>query len=250
MEFSIRKCALALAMTSVVVGCTSSTSSNLVKTEAIWAEMKVEANGNSAHVGVELNIGNKSGTNVVLVGEDYLEVAAGGQSKRLSQDTDFLDVDYETRINVSKGNTRFTISLHRDDNEVRRSNVELPMGFSILSPLQSDSLRNNSAFNVQIDGSDSASQTSLHLTSHCRTTTGGSYSAHMEETFNNTTSRVYTINQLTIFNDSVIDKSRDCTLDVEIVRTRSGQVASQFANGSEIKARQIRKVEDIEVRLD
>ena len=250
MDLSKKTGLLITAIAAAVAGCSSSTPSNLVKTEAIWAEMKIEADGKDAKVGVELNISGRFGNNVILVGEDRLEVSAAGQTKKLTKDTDFLDVDYETSLNVSQSNTLFTISLYRDDNEVRRSSVELPMEFDLLSPRAIDRLRADSTFNVQIDGSDSASQTSVHMYANCKNITGGTVSNHMEETFNNITSRSYTVNQLPIFNDSLIDKRQKCTMDIKVIRTRNGSVASGFAGGSSLKASQHRTVKDIEVRLD
>ena len=124
------------------------------------------------------------------------------------------------------------------------------MEFTLLSPLSSDKLDADSTFNVQIDGSDSASQTSVHMYARCKNITGGEFKNNMEETFNNITSRSYSVNKLPIFDDPLIDKNKTCHMDVEIVSTRNGSVASGLAGGSSLKASQKRIVKDIEVRLD
>ena len=249
MVFSKRAWVVAVAMGSVLTGCTSDTKSEFVKTKAMWAEMKVVANGESAKVGVELNVGGSSGTNVVLSGEDYLEVTAGGQSKRLGKDYDFLDVDYETRIDISEGNTLFEISLHRKKDEVQRSTVELPLGFTILSPQKGDELTSNAILNVQIDGSDSASDAEIEFTGRCKNSSGSTIINQETESFNNTSSRTFRIGEMSIFNKSQIDKERKCELDIKITRSRKGQVASAFKGSSKIKAYHYREVKDIEVDL-
>ncbi len=101
-----------------VIGCGESTDSENIKTTGIWVKMKADARDDGrTRVVVELNVGGEFGTNVVLSGNEYLEVTALGVTKRMVKDTDLFDVDYQVYMDTNVSDTRFQVAFYRTTGE-------------------------------------------------------------------------------------------------------------------------------------
>lgn len=79
-----------------LVGCsTESTQSDIVKTEGIWADIRVTSNGDTSRVVTEFNLNNSSGANIILSEGDSVVAKLGNEKKQLEKDDDLFDVDYQ-----------------------------------------------------------------------------------------------------------------------------------------------------------
>ncbi|USE72011.1 hypothetical protein CTT31_23385 [Pseudoalteromonas maricaloris] len=124
------------SISTFLTACTSETESNLLKTNAISADISINSNGERARIVAELNVGDSFGSNVNLSEGDTLRAIVNGQTIQLIKDTDILDIDYEGRSSVVTGNSLYTIQLNRKKEENASASVELPLGFLILTPKQ------------------------------------------------------------------------------------------------------------------
>ena len=136
-----------LAATWMLSGCSSeSVDSEGIATSAIWAGITITTTNNSqAGITVELNVGGDSGTNLVLNNNDRVDVTSSRETITLTQDTDFLDVDYEGSIDISGGGDTLTVALVRggsngssnsgqNNDSAPNSNLIIPEPFMINFP--------------------------------------------------------------------------------------------------------------------
>jgi len=248
---NINKIAIAVTSSFLLFACGGDNkASSKVSTEQIWADFKIESDGKESKVKAELHERDSSGAHLILAGGDYLQVSVLNTKKKLQFDNIFEDAKYQSKVSVTSDNALFTIDFYRKKEGSMLSTAELPQNFKILSPIDNASYGPNNDLLVQIDGVDSESNTEIIMTAKCKATSGGDRRVSQSITFNEVASQQFDLTELTMFQDSAIDRSKSCDLDIEISRSRQGQVASQFTGGSRIRAYQIREVEDITVRLN
>lgn len=239
--------AVAVALLTLVACSSEETESSNVKTAAIWVDMKVDSNGERSRVVAELNVSGATGTNVVLSSEDSLVVSAGGQSKTLQKDTDFLDVDYQGYLNVVSGETVFTITLNRKNETNATSTVALPASFAIHAPLSSDVYMLAQNINIDWDGLANDTMATLGVTSYCKDITGADLTQFHSVEISDDGQYDLVPNSLDMFKNTQVDFNKDCRLDIAISRKTSGQTASSFKRSSKIIAKQHRSVKNIKI---
>ncbi|PAJ74490.1 hypothetical protein CJF42_10290 [Pseudoalteromonas sp. NBT06-2] len=227
-----------------LIACTSDTESDLIKTEGLWAGIKVESNGSRTRVNTEFNVGGSSGTNVILTSNDNVMATANGITKELEKDFDLLDVDYQGYFDITAGNTEFTIELKRNKNENASATVALPVSFSILSPQKGNDIFFNKAFNVHVDGTDSSSESSYNLVAKCKTKSGGNLTLLEGADFKQEGDYIFNLSDFVIFDHGDLDKSKSCIVSIEITREKTGTM-SNFHSKSIVTSAQIRKVTDL-----
>ncbi|KDC49717.1 MULTISPECIES: hypothetical protein [Pseudoalteromonas] len=228
----------------MLCACTSETASDLIKTKGIWAGFELVSDGSRTRINAELNAGDMYGSNIVLSDSDTLQVIVRGTAVELSKDTDFLDVDYQAYINITDDNEPFDILFNRDDEISTRSTVELPHNFIILTPSSEQNFSITNTITVQLDGIDTNSASTIELSSHCTTNNN---STLIQSTSSSVTSSSYSfnLNNLIMFNDTQIDKSKACNLTILVERVRSGAISGEFASQSYIQAKQQRTINNM-----
>ncbi len=241
---------LTLALMAVTACSTEETESEYIKTEGIWADIKIESDGTRSRVVTELNVGGSNGTNVSLSNEDKLVATANGQSKTLQRDTDFLDIDYQEYFDITSDNSVFKISLNRKkETDASDSHVELPLNFDIHTPSNSDNFGVNQIITLHWDSLSADKSIELNLHSDCTANDGTTISAY--ETLDTPDDGLYAINLsvLNMFKNNSLDKSKNCDLDLKLTRKNHGEIDARFHNGSRITASQIRKVKDLNINI-
>lgn len=228
----------------MLCACTSETASELVKTKGIWASFELVSDGNRTRVNAELNAGDANGSNIVLSDSDKLLAIVRTTAIKLKKDSDFLDVDYQAYINITDDNERFDIAFDRDDEISTRSSVELPLNFIILTPSNEQNFRLNSTITVQLDGTDPNSMSNVELSSKCTTKNNETL---IQSTLNEIKYASYTfeLNNLVMFNNAQIDKSKTCELNIIVERARLGAISGEFAKQSYIRAKQQRAIKNM-----
>lgn len=230
---------------AILGGCTSETSSDLLKTQAIQADFKVSSNGQRTKVVAELNVGDTFGSNVELSEGDKLLVEVNGKRSALTKDTDFLDIDYEGRFSDTQDNTLFGISLLRKSEKEAKASVTLPANFSILTPVSTDKILYNQDITIELDTIDKLSSTELVLHYSCDNTNGGTVSGSYATSLNDATS-FFNLHTLNLIDAALLIDLKNCNLDVVINRYRIGDISENFANFSQIKGEQTRAVKNID----
>lgn len=237
---------LAVAVLTMTACSSEQTPSQLVETEGMWADMKVESDGDRSRIVVELNVSGPNGNNVVLGNQDKLFVSAEGQSKQLKKDTDFLDVDYQEYMDVTVDDAEFNIQLQRESKaDANGTTVILPKNFEIQSPLSSDIYTLDDTVAVTWDGLGEAKQVTLDVGSVCKNTNGDDLTQHQAVITDDDGQYDIELKTQSMFSHTDVDLTKDCTLSVTIRRENTGQVDSTFLSSSKIIAAQYRKVKDI-----
>lgn len=247
---TIRNMTVVAASSLLLFACGDNKASSQVSTERIWADFNIESDGRETVVMAELHERDSAGEHLILTGGDYLQVSVLNTRKKLTFDNIFDDAKYQEKVSTTYDNALFTIDFYRKKEGSMLSTVELPQNFRILAPKSKDSYSANSRLSFQIDGVDNASQTDIILTAKCKANSGGNRRLSQTIPFNEVANLSFQVSQLTMFQDTDIDRNKACELDVEVSRQRIGQVANQFANGSRIRAFQRREVKDLSVRLN
>jgi len=157
-------------------------------------------------VNVELNVGGRNGTNIELSGNERLEASVGGETIRLTQDTDLFDVDYEGTLNTSTSNDPYRISFFRED---AGNNLELIASTS------------------------------------CTTNTGSNRASVDFFTISDDGAEDFSLNRLSVANDNTIDRNRNCDLSFTLERVQNGTLDVRFEEGGQITATQSREVDDL-----
>lgn len=241
-----------LAVTTLAfAGCsTQTTDSSVIETETIWANITVASDGERSRVSTELNVSGPTGNNLNLTSGDKLYVRAGGISKQLEKDFDFLDIDYQSYINVTASNELFTISLERpNDSDAQNSTVELPMAFDIHSPIANQVYQGNEAIDIHWDEMTGDQQIYLELVSECKTLSGGNVLQVEDYSIEDDGQYVIVPNQLEMFKNANINKTKRCTFKVFLQRKNFGTPDPLFKNNSKISATQYRQVENVKIDL-
>lgn len=238
----------------LMTGCNStSTTSEVIQTEGIWAKMEVTANDDGrSRVVVELNVGGEFGTNVELTANEYLEVSANGITARLSEDNDIFDIDYQTYLDTTESDTEFNIRFYRANGEaITNSFARLPEAFSITSPQSSEEFSYQDV--VTLNWTPSQVSGSIRLVSivECYTINGGRHSSAQSLDTNDDGTYQFVIEDHAIFSNGFgnFNRNRNCHLDFELERERGGTVDSQFERDSFFKTSQVRSLKNVQVKL-
>ncbi|MEK0159883.1 hypothetical protein WLQ65_12200 [Pseudoalteromonas piscicida] len=234
------------SISTFLTACTSETESDLLKTNAISADISINSNGERARIVAELNVGDSFGSNVNLSEGDTLRAIVNGQTIQLIKDTDILDIDYEGRSSVVTGNSLYTIQLNRKKEENASASVELPLGFLILTPEAEKTFRYDEDIEIHIDGIDSASEASLIVNYVCSNNTGGLVTGSFSTQFGNSTSKTFNAQSASLIDLDQIKTSKPCEFDIEVQRVRTGSFSGALKDNSLIRGIQSRVIKDLE----
>ncbi|GGI70412.1 hypothetical protein [Shewanella gelidii] len=245
---SIQKCTVFLIVPFAISGCLSSTESDNIDNNALWASIKIEDRnaGPTAKVTAELNVGGFSGTNVELSDGEKLEVTVNGETSELKHDTDFLDIDYQTHVQVTREVTLFTIDFYRNgEPDILGSNVELPLAFDIVEPEEEQRIFSDTPLSVQWNSALSDSEMKVNVSVSCGTSTGGTVA--LAKDFMTADDGNYNVNLNTAFLNEIqdLDREQSCDVEVELLRRSEGSLADGYGEGGEIVALRARKVDEI-----
>jgi hypothetical protein len=239
---------VAMGLLALVACSSEETDSSFIKTEGIWANIKIESDGQRSRVVTELNVSGATGTNVVLGSQDSLSVTAQGQTKTLLKDTDFLDIDYQEYIDVTADDSLFTIALHRQvETDATQSTVTLPTNFEIHGPLSSDVFHLNEYIQVDWDGISIDEQIQLTVSSNCKDINGSDILQVVSFSVADNSQYDILPSELEMFKNASVDLTKDCTINITLTRTKEGQADSHFKSGSKIYATQYRRIEGIRI---
>ncbi|MCF2828025.1 MULTISPECIES: hypothetical protein [unclassified Pseudoalteromonas] len=234
------------SISTFLTACTSETESDLLKTNAISADISINSNGERARIVAELNVGDSFGSNVNLSEGDTLRAIVNGQTIQLIKDTDILDIDYEGRSSVVTGNSLYTIQLNRKKEENASASVELPLGFLILTPEAEKTFRYDEDIEIHIDGIDLASETSLIVNYACPNNTGGLVTGSFSTQFGNSTSNTFNAKSASLIDLEQIATSKPCEFDMEVQRVRTGSFSGALKDNSLIRGIQSRVIKGLE----
>lgn len=244
-------CCLSLFL---MIGCNSeSVESEDIQTSGIWAKMDVDAREDQrSRVVVELNVGGEYGTNVELSDGEYLEVEAGGVVKRLDEDTDILDIDYQAYMNTVESDTLFTIRFYRSNGEnIVNSSARLPDSFDIITP--QDNAQFELSENLLLTWTPNRDGQSVHLHSSvtCTNTDGNRTSSATSFDIDDDGQYEYDISSNNLFANgtSGLNTSVLCDLDLRLERRGSGVIDPAFDSGGKFRIIQSRKRHNLTVNL-
>ncbi|MEQ3528332.1 hypothetical protein [Pseudoalteromonas sp. XMcav11-Q] len=235
----------AASVSTFLTACTSETESDLLKTNAISADISITSNGERARIVAELNVGDSFGSNVNLSEGDTLRAIVNGQTIQLAKDTDILDIDYEGRSSVVTGNSLYTIQLNRKKEANASASVELLLGFLVLTPEAEKTFRYDENIEIHIDGIDSASETSLIVNYACSNNTGGLVTGSFSTQFGSSTSNTFNAKSAGFIDLEQISTSKPCEFDMEIQRVRTGHFNGELKENSLIRGIQSRVIKDL-----
>ncbi|PHI39003.1 hypothetical protein CBQ28_00350 [Pseudoalteromonas sp. GCY] len=236
-----------------LVGCsTESTQSDVVKTEGIWADIRVTSNGEGSRVVTEFNLNSSSGANVILSDGDSVRATLGNERKILVKDSDLFDVDYQGYFTATAKNSELTLEFIRDkENEKLTSRVKLPAPIKLYSPVSERFNRNDNILVEWREESDINTKLFLEFKSFCTKTTGDSSLISFEsEILESGGQYKILLSELTGFDDDALDKTKPCDTTVTLFRTRKGAIDPKFKSGSRINAIQEKQSEKFQITLN
>lgn len=219
-----------VAAIGALSGCSKeeTVSSENIKTKGIAALIEVKAeNENSSQVRVELLVGgDESNTHVILDNGDKLTVAANGETKTLSAESEGI---YTATIGTGAADTEFVIGLERpDDTPAPNSTGKLPAPFT-LAAIDNKS-RATDAVDITWDPSGSDSIVIDVL--------GDCIKEHKDIKTSDTGSYTIAAGDLVSGFDS--DKDKTCDVTVRVWRERGGSPDGAYDGESTMVMRQVR----------
>ncbi|MEK0160194.1 hypothetical protein WLQ65_13820 [Pseudoalteromonas piscicida] len=247
---SVLSCCIALAS---LIGCsTESTQSDVVKTEGIWADIRVTSNDEGSRVVTEFNLNSSSGANVILSDGDSVRATLGNERKILVKDHDLFDVDYQGYFTATAKNSELTLEFIRDkENEKLTSRVKLPAPIKLYAPVSERFNRNDDILVEWREEGDITTKLFLEFKSFCTKTTGESSLISFEsEILESGGQYKILLSELTGFDDDALDKTKPCDTTVTLFRTRKGAIDTKFKAGSRINAIQEKQSEKFQITLN
>lgn len=249
-RFALTPTAIALAALTLSACSTQTTDSDVIQTDTIWANIKIASDGERSRISTELNVSGPGGNNLNLTAGDKLIVRAGGISTELIKDFDFLDIDYQGYVYVTASDALFTIALERpNDQDAQNSKVNLPAAFDIHSPIENQLYQANETIDIHWDGLQANKTIFLELASKCQTLTGSDVIQIVNFTIDDDGQHVINPNELEMFQNSNINKSKRCEMEIFLQRKNFGTTDPLFQSSSKISATQYRKVENVRIDL-
>ena len=220
-------------------GCTSTSSEN-VTTQGISADIDIFADGaGRTFVSVDLRVGGGGlgGTSLQLGPSDSLLATANGVQRTLSENSSlFGEYSYFTTFNFDTANTVFTVALDRaNGTSAPNSNVVLPEGFSISSPMITDVFGASDAIPIIWSPSGTSIAPEVFVTLTC-TMPSGLTMTNSRLTSLGSDSGGTSVNVASVLPFGTLDSSRLCDGTVELSRWRSGNLDPNYGEGGQIDA--------------
>ncbi|MCG9760304.1 MULTISPECIES: hypothetical protein [Pseudoalteromonas] len=234
-------------------GCSSeSTTSDIVATEKIWADIRLTANGKRARVVTEFNKSSSIGANIILSPSDKVQATVGNEVKVLEMDEDILDIDYQGYFSQTTKNTEFKLELIRSkENKTLTSKVLLPEEVLLYSPVAS-TYRKDSRIVVEWKPVNEPNTTlTLFFNASCTTNTGDPSSiSRYVELDDSDGSYTILLGSIEGLHKDNLNKKKSCKSHITLSRSKKGTVDSQFKSGSSIHAIQEKESEELTILLN
>lgn len=229
-----------------LAGC-SSTSSDNVTTQGIHADIDVFANGSgSTFVDAELEVGSDGigRTSLELAPGDRLTVTANGIQKPMIEDASVIGrFRYEASFDFDDPNTLFTVSFARDDGiSASNSNVTLPEGFIVQSPLNNDVFSQAADIPIAWTPSGTSIVPDIHVSLSCTTVSGIAFTARESVTLSSDTG-VANLPVAAVIPIGSLDDTRLCDGEVHFSRWRRGNLDPNYGEGGDITAEHIERAQ-------
>ena len=231
--------------TVALCGCSSTTSDN-VATEGINADIDVFANGSGrTFVDVELEVGDGlGGTSLELVAGDQLTVTANGIQKTMTEDASIIGrFRYEATFDFDDAGTEFTVSFSRNNGvNAPNSNVSLPEGFIVQSPLNNDVFSQAQDIPIQWTPNGTTITPDIDVSLSCSTTSGVMFTATQNVTLSGDTG-VASLPVASVIPFGTLDETRLCEGEVRFSRWRRGNLDPNYGEGGDITAEHIERAQ-------
>ena len=236
MNAKLSTAALTLALTAVFGSGCAQVESDDVKTDGIYADLLVQADGSGSSVATAaLKVGGaSSNTFLDLTAGDALEAANGDDVSAMVRNEALGVIWYSAIFAVDSADAPFKISfLREEDVSAPDSDVTMPAGFAITAPAPNTSFsRASDAVVVTWDNSGSTDGFSWQITGDCIVAQFGN------QTADNGT--------LTIPAGAIQpgqnQGANSCTANIQLFRTRAGTLDGAYGEGGVIRARQTRTI--------
>lgn len=234
---------LLFCTTILIYGC-STTSSENVKSQGIYAFIVVEAVDNTATgVAVTLNVGSATGTALILNGSDSLIATARGVTQTLTKTRDVFGlVYYITTFNFNVPGTEVVVSLSRpQDTSCPNSHVLMPDPFTVTAPSSGQSFNSQDTITVNwTPAAPAAGTINIDISTRCTAADGSrvDYSKSLTPGDTGTTS----IPVASVLPVDSYDRTQACTCNVDVSRTADGILDPNYGEGGAIMADQSRMV--------
>jgi hypothetical protein len=227
-------------------GC-SSTSSENVTTQGIHADIDVFANGSgSTVVDVELEVGGDgiTRTSLELGRGDTLTVTANGIQKTMTEDASILGrFRYIASFDFDDAGTMFTVAFIRNNGtNAPNSNVTLPEGFIVQSPLNNDIFSLADDIPIAWTPSGTSIVPSIQVSLSCPTTSGISFTDTESVTLSSDTG-VASLPVAAVIPIGTLDTTRLCEGEVHFSRWRRGNLDPNYGEGGDITAEHIERAQ-------
>lgn len=231
--------------TVALCGCSNTTSDN-VATAGINADIDVFANGSGrTFVDVELEVGDGlGGTSLELVAGDQLTVTANGIQKTMTEDVSIIGrFRYEAAFDFDDAGTEFTVSFSRDNGvNAPNSNVSLPEGFIVQSPLNNDVFSQAQDIPIQWMPNGTTITPDIDVSLSCSTTSGVIFTATQNVTLSGDTG-VASLPVASVIPFGTLDETRLCEGEVHFSRWRRGNLDPNYGEGGNITAEHIERAQ-------
>lgn len=235
--------ALVAAALLTLVGCGATDSDN-VRTGGVRATLTVEAPGDgTSEVSAKFTVGSGGigGTNLDLKAGDSATASANGIEKTLRKKTDVLGgISYDGAFDFDEGETLFRIALNRpNDTSAPNSTVRLTEPFAVTLPENNQRFALADALTIVWSPSGYASSMDFVFVAKCpsgaQTMTRVTYRSAADD-------GSYSTGLGSIIGDAAagLPPGSDCRVEMEIARSRPGQLDPNYGEGGAIRAAQKR----------
>jgi hypothetical protein len=231
-------------------GSSGTTSSPSVATEDIDASMTASASEpGMTHVRVALERDDSfSVMSIELAKGERLEATFDGLTQTLIRDASAFDAEYITDFATASAAGPVQIRFFRSNGSiVDDSVVTLRPEFTVTSPTPGQSATFTSDLLLEWTPAQLRDVMRVWLSVSCATTMGKTTFRSFFIQVEDDGSELYDLSQIPEATDPMIDRSIDCTLNLDFQRLRSRIIAPPFEAGSEIRSKQSRGIQDITI---
>lgn len=234
-----------IILSVTALGACSSTTSDNVATQGINADIDVFANGSGrTFVDAELEVGDGGigRTSLELAPGDVLTVTANGIQKTMTEDVSIIGrFRYAAIFDFDDAGTMFTVSFSRNNGtNAPNSNVILPEGFVVQSPLNNDVFSQAEDIPIQWMPSGTSIVPDIDVSLSCTTTSGIAFTATQNVTLSGDTG-VASLPVASVIPIGTLDNNRLCDGEVHFSRWRRGNLDANYGEGGDITAEHIKR---------
>ncbi len=231
---------------AVFCGCSSTTSEN-VATQGIYADIDVFANGSGITVvDAELEVGGDGlvRTSLELSPGDTLTAMANGIQKTMTEDLSTLGkFRYVASFDFDDAGTMFTVSLTRDNGvSAPDSNVTLPAGFIVQMPANNDVFGQADDIPIAWTPSGTTIVPAIEVSLSCTTNSGLVSTATESVTLSGDTG-VASLPVAAVIPIGTLDTAHLCDGEVHFSRSRRGNLDPNYGEGGDITAEHIERAQ-------